>query len=961
MIFQDSLNKIPIKYHLMVLFSLLFSAVLAIAGFIIFSLVQKTIEENIANELTVSTKAIQTTIKTSVDVTIRNHLHAISEKNREILQSLNQKVKTGEITLEEAKKSGEEILLSQTIGQSGYIYAINCDGILAVHPNKEMENRDMSFHWLAQRQKEMKEGYIEYNWKNPGEMEERPKALYMTYFEPWDWIISVSSYRNEFLSLLNIDDFRGGVETLHFGKSGFTYIISGKGQIILHPWLEGSISDQADAMDTSFAEKMLLMKSGSLTHEWFDPQKEKKRTKMVVFQYIPEYDWIVASSAFLDEVFQPLQRLRRIILFTIFLAICLTFPLSLYLGASITRPLTRLTTMMSNSSTEDQNIEADETAKGEIGILARHFNSYLKRLHHSQKALISEISERIQAEQQLKLFGKVFENALEGISITDAKGNIVAVNKAFTTITGYEEHEALGKNPRILKSDKHPPEFYDEMWNSLKTTGRWSGEIWNRRRSGEAYPEILSISSITDSIGEATHYVAVFHDITEMKLKEEEIKHQAYHDALTGLPNRALAKDRLNMSLAKARRRKTHVAVLFLDLDNFKHVNDSLGHATGDVLLQQVGQRLTSLVREEDTVARLGGDEFQVIGVDISSEQQVMNLANRLVESFAAPFCIEGQELFITVSIGVALFPEDGENSETLTRNADVAMYQAKQRGKNNVSLFTKELSERAIRRLQLEADFRQALRKEEFTVFYQPKVEPHSGRIVSVEALVRWQKPDGTVVSPAEFIPLAEETGLINQLGDFVLAHACETIQVLADTFNRKIKVAVNLSPHQFEQKDLVDRVIKILNNNTTPASQLELEITETTMMTSLEDSVAKLNFLVDAGVSISIDDFGTGYSSLYYLKAFPIDTLKIDRSFIKDITRDPNDAQLVETIILMARNLGIAVVAEGVENHEQLKLLQEYGCNLIQGYYFSKPLPLEELITYLGTSGSINKRTIS
>jgi diguanylate cyclase (GGDEF)-like protein len=404
--------------------------------------------------------------------------------------------------------------------------------------------------------------------------------------------------------------------------------------------------------------------------------------------------------------------------------------------------------------------------------------------------------------------------------------------------------------------------------------------------------------------------------------------------------------------MTNAKRKGTQVAVFYMDLDNFKHVNDSLGHPVGDVLLQQVSQRLLALVREEDTVARLGGDEFQIIGVDISSMDKVIDMADRLLQGFSCPFKIDTHELYVTLSIGIAIYPQDGKTADVLIKNADVAMYQAKLLGKNNYFLFTSELSERALFRLKLEAELRQALLEREFIVYYQPKIKPESGMVTGVEALVRWQKPDGSTISPNDFIPLAEETGLITRLGNLVIDDACEAMQILNNIGYKDIKMSVNLSPFQFEQANLVESILSIVRENELPVSQLELEITETTMMTNLKDTVAKLHLLVEAGMSISIDDFGTGYSSLYYLKAFPIDTLKIDRSFIKDITIDPNGAQIVETIILMAHNLGIGVVAEGVETKEQLDLLQNFGCDLIQGYYYSPPLPLEKLVGYLKTT---------
>ena len=685
----ETLKKIRIRYHLMWWFSALFALALTIAGGVIYSLVRETVEQNITHELATSTAAIRAMVQTAADLSVRNHLRAISGKNLQILQGLERQVQAGQLAEAEAKARGEKILLSQTVGETGYIYALTGKGMLAVHPNVQLKTRDMSANWLSQIQQEKKEGYLEYNWKNPGEKQERAKAMYMVYFKPWDWIISVSSYTDEFNSLLNIDDFKSGVESFIFGTNGYTYILSGNGEIILHPWLVGTVNAPQNSQGQPHFSQMLQMKNGHLTYLWQNPDEKDAREMMVTFSHIPELDWIVASTAYLEEIYEPLQRLRTLIFATILGTLLLILPLSLYLGASITRPMTLLARKMRAATAGEYDVRAEEDAIGEAGVLATHFNNYMNRLKTSAKELEGQFKERLHAEQQLKLFAKVFENALEGISITNADGNIVAVNQSFTNITGYQASDVLNKNPRILKSKRHNSQFYKEMWQSILENGSWSGEIWNRRASGEAYPEILNISSICDTNKEVTHYVAVFHDITEMKLKEEQITHQAYHDALTGLPNRFLAKDRLTMALTNAKRKRTQVAIFYMDLDNFKHVNDSLGHPVGDILLQQVSQRLLTLVREEDTVARLGGDEFQIIGANISSEEEVLNLADRLLQRFSIPFKIETHELSVTLSIGAAIYPRDGEDAETLIKNADVALYQTKLQGKNNYSLFT--------------------------------------------------------------------------------------------------------------------------------------------------------------------------------------------------------------------------------------------------------------------------------
>ena len=391
------------------------------------------------------------------------------------------------------------------------------------------------------------------------------------------------------------------------------------------------------------------------------------------------------------------------------------------------------------------------------------------------------------------------------------------------------------------------------------------------------------------------------------------------------------------------------MAVLILDLDNFKNVNDTLGHASGDNLLLQVTNRLVAQVREEDTVARLGGDEFLLLVAAITAEEVVVSLIDRLLKSLTAPFLVDGQELFVSASIGAAFYPIDGENAETLIKHADIAMYQAKKQGKNNYCLFTSDLSERISYLRQLESNLRQAVTNHEFTVHFQPKIDPFAGRVVGAEALVRWQREDGILVSPADFIPLAEETGLIVALGEQVLKQTCSVLARLNNRGHHALSLSVNLSPLQFSQANLVQQILTVLQQYQIPSSQLELEITETAMMSNLSKAVKTMNELVVHGFSIAIDDFGTGYSSLSYLKRFPIKTLKIDRSFIRDLTEDPSDAQLVETIILMAHNLGITVVAEGVETQAQLEWLKSCSCEQIQGFFYSKPLCADDFITFL------------
>jgi len=943
------LQDIKISYRLLVGYGVLFFFTVGIAGGIIFSFVHSTLKENIEKELQVSTDTVVNLVETAVSVSVKNRLRAIAEKNLEIVSNIYRRYQRGEIDEQTAKSQAREILLGQTVGETGYIYCLDSKGNIVIHPVEELLGLNVADRPFVRKQMGRRTGYLEYDWRNPKDEHPRAKAQYMIYFEPWDWIISVSSYRSEFHSLVDARDFSDSIGELHFGKSGYTFIVDGSGNVVLHPFITSNLFDAAGEEGRNVVHDLLAKKSGSLSYSWKNPGEDHAREKVMVFRYLPDFDWIIASTSYTDEIYAPLGKIKWLILGSALLALLLVLPISRILAKSITRPLHRLVRDFERAADGELTLRSGIDTKDEVGLLARQFNMFMGRLQLSRETLEKEVEVREEVEYRHKLFEKVFESALEGIIITDKGGKIIAVNPAFSSITGYESYEVIGQNPRVLKSDRHDPKFYAGMWGELSSTGRWSGEIWNRRKNGESYPELLSISAIRDVEGEITHYVSVFHDITDMKLKEEQIHFQAYHDALTGLPNRELLSDRLTVAIAHAARQGSRVALLYLDLDNFKHVNDSLGHARGDELLQQVGNLLSAELGEHATVARLGGDEFVIMIEDDVNTRMMAEYGNLILSLFEKPFKVEDAEFFITTSIGMTLYPEDGSDAGTLIKNADMAMFQAKDSGKNSYNLFTPEMNEKVNKRLKMENDMRRGLKRDEFMVYYQPKVDLKRHCVAGMEALVRWVRLDGSLMNPGDFIPLAEDTDLIVDIGERVLDKACAFLRLLDETEFKGLSVAVNLSPRQFRQEGLVEMIVRTLEIHELSPSRLELEITESTIMKDVSETIRKLNELVDMGIRISIDDFGTGYSSLYYLKNFPIDTLKIDRSFVRDICEDPNDAQIVQTITLMAQNLGIGVVAEGVETQEQEDLLTSFGCAQVQGFLYSKPLPGTELEAFL------------
>ncbi len=565
---------------------------------------------------------------------------------------------------------------------------------------------------------------------------------------------------------------------------------------------------------------------------------------------------------------------------------------------------------------------------------------------------VAELRHRRLAENQMRTALAVFDASKEGIFVTDAQNNIVSVNPAFTAITGYAADEVVGRNPRLLSSGRHDADFSRTMWQSIQDKGYWQGEIWNRRKSGEIYPQWLSINTIKGADGSIDKRIAIFSDLSGHKAAEQQIEFLAYHDALTGLPNRLLVHDRFEQASAHAERTRSKVALLFLDLDSFKTINDSLGHSVGDALLKEIAVRLGDCVRDTDTISRQGGDEFLLVLPELPDADAIAPVLVKIRERLLDPFDADGHELTSTVSIGIAIYPEDGRDFDTLLKKADTAMYRAKESGRNTYRFFDEQMNVEAVEHLSMRNGLRRAVEKGEFVLHYQPQIDLASGAVVGAEALIRWQHPDLGMIHPARFIPVAEESGLIVPIGEWVMREACRQAAAWKKDGLPELTMAVNLSPVQFKRGDLEQTVIGALEESGFNPAFLELEITESILIQNVESVLSMVKRLKLLGVKLSIDDFGTGYSSLSYLKRFAVDKLKIDQSFIRDLATDPDDATIVRAIIQMAHNLNLKTLAEGVENQEILEYLRIFRCDEAQGYYFSRPMPAQEFATHLSAT---------
>ena len=583
-----------------------------------------------------------------------------------------------------------------------------------------------------------------------------------------------------------------------------------------------------------------------------------------------------------------------------------------------------------------------QLANGEIKYVKVHSTPITVNNSTRLLSIIHDITEQLQHEQNLKLYSQALEGTSEGVIITNSKVEIIAVNSAFSEITGYSREEAIGKNPKLLSSGKNSAAFYQNIYQSLKQHGRWKGEILNRKKDGSFYPQLSSISRIVNDDHKLTHYVAVMSDISKLKQSQQQLTNLAHYDALTQLPNKLLFTSRLEHAIKKNKRKNNErLGVLVLDLDHFKLINDSLGHIIGDELLCQVAKRLTTRVRQSDTVARFGGDEFIILIEEFEQVTDLVTIAQHIIDDLNRPFELGSNCTHISTSIGIAIYPDDTNNQDKIISFADAAMYKAKENGRNTYSFYTESITQQAEQKLTLTNDLKLAIENNELALYFQPQVCFNTGKIIGAETLLRWQHPNGMIM-PDKFIPLAEEIGLINQITLWVFEQGCNQLKKWQQQ-GLNLSLSLNISAKDWAHADFYSNIETIINDSGIDCSQLDLELTESAIMEKPDEILPVLKQLKALGIQLTLDDFGTGHSSLSYLKYFPLDKLKIDKSFVFDLENSQADKMIVHTIVTMAKNFNLKVVAEGVENKNHIHYLQEISCDYAQGYYYSKPVPID------------------
>ncbi|ABK44721.1 diguanylate cyclase/phosphodiesterase with PAS/PAC and GAF sensor(s) [Magnetococcus marinus MC-1] len=892
------------------------------------------------------------------------------------LAAYQAQVVAGTLSLRDAQQQAADMVAHMRYGQENYFWINDLNIKMVVHPLRpELNGQDLStikdangvflftrFVDVVQRQGS---GFVEYLWPKPGSIEAVPKISYVEKFAPWGWMVGSGIYVDDvehifqdaasaFMAVIltallvvwaiSVKIGRSITRPLFQTRQAMLRLANGDLDVPLEDMDRSELGDLSQALRV-FRDQFAINEGLRLEREESLKQAAEKREELariieishtVVLSWENDEEWSLSYVS--ENCYRILQSgLKSLVLKPLVNPEDLPQMEALLAAGGDASRWVKLEFRLCLGSEEPRWFEC-------CVLPIKDDHAEVVQYH----GVLHDITERRKGEHDLRLAQVLFRTTNEALMISSRDNKIEMVNPAFSRITGYQLDEVLGKGPDLLQSGRHDAPFYTQMWHALQQDGAWEGEIWNRRKSGETYPEWLSIATVTNDKGETVQYVAAFSDITKRKQAEETILHQANYDFLTDLPNRNLFHDRLQTELKRSQRSGQQVALLFIDLDRFKFVNDTLGHNVGDQLLREVAIRLGHCVRESDTIARLGGDEFTVILPELHGPEGVARLAQGMIDKLEERYCIQDHELFISASIGITIYPEDADNMMDLVKNADVAMYRAKENGRGSFCFYTAEMNADARQLHKIEQALRVALEEGQFWIHYQPYVQQSSGLITGVEALIRWRNSAGEIVYPDQFIPVAEETGLIVPIGLWVLRSVIGVIAQWQREGHPDITFSVNVSARQFQEGHLVGQIKAALQENQINPQSLMLEITESLMIRDPEHTLNMLKEIKALGVRVALDDFGTGYSSLGYLKQFPIDLLKIDRSFINGIANSQDDETMVSAIVSMAHSLGVGVIGEGIENDQQLQRVNLHACDYVQGFFYSRPMPYDELALF-------------
>lgn len=942
-------------------------AMLAIGGY--FAVNQ--LKERIEDEARISAEGVQQAVESAVTASFTQMLQTTAARNLDLLTNLHRKQQAGTLTQTEAQSLALEALAVQKVGSHGYLFTFNSLGTIQGHPDKALVNTPVKPP-LRDQLRRLKPGELgQYEGYLPQNSSQQPLTLYKTVFAPWDWTIALVCSAGDRLQMAPLALIAATIGNRQSLGHLHPFFLDQRGQF----YPSGSFTGEAHGDDRGalplLAAALRRNKDGILN--WPLTRQDQSITDSIfVFRPLPALDLLVGVHGPSSAVYQPLTEFRQLLLFffsllllaalaTLFmicrrrsailkqvaqtLTTAKTDPITLPHGSP--DELSLITTVFNRLRSENRQFqEFVDTLRADTDNLRQQLHQEAAERKRMIHRLQAETATRTSAEKYLLLFKGIFDNAIEGIYITDREGRILSVNQSFARLTGYQPAEVIGKHPNLLNSSQQDSRFYQQLWRKLRANGSWTGEVWNQNKDGAISPQWLSISAIKNDRQQVTHYFAFFHDISELKRKEKQISIMAYSDALTKLPNRAALEFRLTKAIARAERDRGALAIFFIDLDNFKNINDSLGHDKGDQVLIEVANRLMQTIRSEDTLCRLGGDEFILLSENIENDHSVYMLANRILTTLQRPIEMEPNTIYMNASIGISLFPEDGQTTQELIKNADMAMYKAKSEGKNKFVMFTREMNDKLLNRVRIEHSIRTGLERREFIVYYQPKIELQGEQPTSFEALIRWRK-DGQILAPEQFIPIAEEAGLIDEMSLYVLDEVCLFLCRLQEHNIHTLPISINMSPRTFNNRNIVATIDNILAIHKIDHHLIEFEITETTAMKDVQHTLATMQSFRQRGIRFSIDDFGTGYSSLSYLSEMPVSTLKIDKRFIG--SEDANSRSIVSTITAMSKQMRLKVVAEGVETLDQLQWLREIGCDEVQGFYFCRPMPAQDTHQYL------------